>query len=88
MWRKNDCNTEKFIPSYDVIHFPGWAMDICGYTENNGTYYPSTLSQEATRKIILTKQQIEQNLQNREWEIGEETVNNKKPEGCLGGSLS
>lgn len=49
--------TEKFTPNYDIIHFKGWAMDICGYTENHGTYYPSTLSQETTREIILTKQQ-------------------------------
>lgn len=53
--------TEKFTPNYNIIHFKGWAMDICGYTGNHGTYYPSTLSQETTREIILTKQQINQN---------------------------
>lgn len=61
MWRKNDYNTNKYTPNHDVNHFSGWAVDICGYTKNYVTYYPSTLSQETTREIILTKQQLNQN---------------------------
>lgn len=45
-------------------------MDICDDTKNHGTYYPSTLSQETAREIILTKQ-INWRLQGRKWERGE-----------------
>ena len=36
-------------------------MDICSYTKNHGTYYPSTLPQKTTRELILTKQKVNQN---------------------------
>lgn len=53
---KNDGNTKSLHLAMISLTSQGEQWTFVMIQNNHGPYYPSTLSQETTKKIILTKQ--------------------------------